>query len=423
MVRSSKSLSADTFDDLQIHDCRQYFLQCDLFEISNVRSFFDPYELLLLHSADTGPGETDMPDKLRVGLIGANASYGWSPRAHLPALKALTDVELVAICTAHDKTARETANKYSVPEAYHDHRDMLRNASIDAVGVSLIVPKHHAITMDALEAGKHVYTEWPLGTNPAEAKQMADLAKLKGVRTMVGLQARCSPLFLTLKDLISNGYVGEVLSCQLTQFGSGVLSRTSDRTWQGDVKQGANTLTISFGHVIDSMCMCVGEFNNLSAVMDTRVRQWLETDTCQTVDVTSPDNVLVSGILENGALASVHVASIPHHGSEYRLEVYGRDGTLMVESHEHPQLNRTRLMGGTAFDTALHELPVDSQHRWVPNSVPEGPPFNVAQMWSRFATAIRTGEDLEPDFDHAVRRHHLLETIERAAATGARQTV
>ena len=43
-----------------------------------------------------------MPDKLRVGLIGANATYGWSPRAHLPALQALDDVDLVAVCTAHD---------------------------------------------------------------------------------------------------------------------------------------------------------------------------------------------------------------------------------------------------------------------------------------------------------------------------------
>ncbi len=364
-----------------------------------------------------------MPDKLRVGLIGANATYGWSPRAHLPALEALHDVELVAVCTAHEETAKESAERFGASEAYHDHREMLDKADIDAVGVSVIVPKHYRLTMDALEAGKHVYTEWPLGASLLEARQMTELARSKGLKTMVGLQARCSPLFLTLRDLVAEGYAGDVVACRLNQFGSGMLARTSDRTWQADAASGANTLTISFGHVIDSLCMCVGEFRELSAVARTQVDRWLETDTGRTVKVTSPDNVLLSGVLESGAVASVHVASIPHHGSGYRLEIYGRDGTLVVESHEHPQLNGIRLLGARGGRAALEELPVSAAHRWTPESVPNGPPLNVAQMWSRFATAIRTGEDAEPDFAHAVKRHRLLDAVQRASATGERQTL
>ena len=213
------------------------------------------------------------------------------------------------------------------------------------------------------------------------------------------------------------------MACRLSQFGSGMLGRTSDRTWQADAANGANTLTISFGHVIDSMCMCVGEFRELSAVVRTQVDRWLETDTGRTVGVTSPDNVLISGVLESGAVASVHVASIPYHGSEYRMEIYGRDGALVVESHEHPQLNGMRLLGARGSQKTLALLPVAPAHRWVPESVPAGPPLNVAQMWSRFATAVRAGEDVEPDFAHAVERHRLLDAIQRASATGERQAV
>ena len=98
----------------------------------------------MLHSPVTPRlDESNMPDKLRVGLIGANATYGWSPRAHLPALQALDDVELVAVCTAHEETARESAARFGAREAYHDHREMLASADIEAVGVSVIVPKHH----------------------------------------------------------------------------------------------------------------------------------------------------------------------------------------------------------------------------------------------------------------------------------------
>ena len=362
-------------------------------------------------------------DKLRVGLIGANVNYGWAPRAHLPALMALPDIDLVAVCTAHEDTARETAAKYEVPMAFHNHLDMLQRPGIDAVAVLVRVPSHHELTMAALEAGKHVYTEWPLGADLREAEEMAGLARSKGVRTMVGLQARCSPAHLAMKELIEEGYVGEVLSCHMTQFGSGVLSRTSDRTWQRDRTLGANTLTIAFGHTIDALCMCLGEFKDVSAVVSTQVPQWYETDTQRSVDVTSPDNILVSGTLESGAVVSAHVASQPWHGSGFRLEVYGREGTLVLTSQDNAQIGSVRLEGARGAGSALETIPVTSQHRWVPRSVPEGPPYNVAQMWSRFADAIRNDGPVEPDFDLAVRRHRLLDAIQRASDTGQRQTV
>jgi predicted dehydrogenase len=81
------------------------------------------------------------------------------------------------------------------------------------------------------------------------------------------------------------------------------------------------------------------------------------------------------------------------------------------------------LRGGKDGDAALNELPIPSHHKWVPDSVPQGPPFNVAQMWSRFAEAIRSGNRAEPDFDTAVTRHRLLEAIQRASDTGQRQSV
>lgn len=141
-------------------------------------------------------------DKLRVGVIGANVSYGWGPRAHLPALVALPEIELAAVCTAHEDTARESAEKYGVGMAFHDHKEMLRQADIDAVAVIIRVPMHHRLTMDALEAGKHVFTEWPLGANLKEAEDMVELARQKQLHTMVGLQARCSPAILRVKELI-----------------------------------------------------------------------------------------------------------------------------------------------------------------------------------------------------------------------------
>ena len=147
-----------------------------------------------------------MPEeKIRVGIIGANANYGWSMRAHLPALLALPEYELTAVCTSSAGTAAESAKTYGAKSAFHDYHEMVAHPDIDLVSVSVRVPLHHDMVMAALAEGKHVFCEWPLGGNLEEAQEMASLARPKGVTSMVGLQARGAPAILHLRELISQG--------------------------------------------------------------------------------------------------------------------------------------------------------------------------------------------------------------------------
>ena len=95
-------------------------------------------------------------DKIRVGIIGANADRGWGSSAHIPALLALPGYELTAVCTAHQETAEESATKFGARLAFHDHREMVNHPDIDVVTVAVRVPYHRELTADALNAGKHV---------------------------------------------------------------------------------------------------------------------------------------------------------------------------------------------------------------------------------------------------------------------------
>ena len=234
-------------------------------------------------------------EKIRVGIIGANASRGRGSGAHVPALQALPEYELTAVCTAHQETADEAAKQFGARLSFHDHRKMVEHPDIDLVAVAVRVPFHKQLTMDALNAGKHVYTEWPLGATLQEAQDMADLGRGKGVRTMVGLQGRACAAVLRIKELIEEGYVGEVLSCHMSGFGSVGLERTSDRMWSGERSSGVGALSIQFGHYIDALCLFVGEIREVSAVVSTQIPQWYFTDTGTTMDVTAPDNVMMSG--------------------------------------------------------------------------------------------------------------------------------
>ena len=212
-------------------------------------------------------------------------------RAHLPALLALPEYELTAVCTAHQETAEQSAKHYGARLAFHNYQEMVGHPDIDLVSVSVRVPLHHNMVMAALDAGKHVYCEWPLGANLAEAEEMAALAQAKGVRHMVGLQARSDPALLRLQELLAEKYVGEVLACNMTMFLPGLLQRGVDRAWMADRDNGANTLTIATGHAIDVLCFCVGEFQELSAQSAVQVPVWEPPDSANTVDVTAPDNV------------------------------------------------------------------------------------------------------------------------------------
>ena len=106
-----------------------------------------------------------MADKIRLGLIGASVRGTWSSRSHLPAVQASSDVELTAVCTTRADSAEAARQAWGARLAFDDYGRMIASPEIDAVAVVVRVPSHYAPTKAALEAGKHVYCEWPLGAN------------------------------------------------------------------------------------------------------------------------------------------------------------------------------------------------------------------------------------------------------------------
>jgi predicted dehydrogenase len=355
-----------------------------------------------------------MADKIRLGLIGASVSGTWSSRSHLPAVRASSEVELTAVCTTKADSAEAARQAYGARLAFDDYRKMVASSEIDAVAVVVRVPSHYAPTKAALEAGKHVYCEWPLGRTTAEAAELAALAKAKGLVTAVGLQARVNPAIMHMKELVEAGFVGEVMAVHVCLMREGVLSRPSNRTWQRDAELGANTLTIANGHTIDAMRFVAGDFARLSAVVATQAKQWLDTGTDTWLDVTSPDNVLVSGRLANGAVVSVHIGAIPFAGSGYRMEIYGRDGTLVAMGEDSPQLGKVVLRGAQGGNT-LASISVPARFTVAAPDTPSGEAGNVGQMYTLFARAIRDGRSHQPDFATAVDLHRLVDAVKQAS--------
>ena len=358
-----------------------------------------------------------MADKIRLGLLGASVTGTWSSRAHFPALKVSQDFELTAVCTSKAESAEASRRAHGARLAFHDYQAMLASPEIDAVAVVVRVPSHYAPTKAAIEAGKHVYCEWPLGRTTAEAVELAALAKSRGLVTAVGLQARLNPALMYMKELIDAGYVGEIRAVHVSLLREGILARPAHRTWQRDVSLGANTLTIPNGHTVDALRFVVGDIARLSAVIATQVRQWRTTDTNEVLDVTAPDNVLASGWLANDAVVSIHVGTIPYAGSNYRMEIYGREGTLVASGEDSPQLGAVHVHGAKGSNT-LAPLPVPERLTIAPPGTPTGAPANIGQLYRAFAMAIRGGLSEQPTFETAVEMHRLIDAMREASAGG-----
>jgi predicted dehydrogenase len=363
-----------------------------------------------------------MASKLRVGIVGASPDRGFASVSHIPALQALPDFEIVAVCTTRQESADATAKHYGIPLAFADPVKLAAHPDVDLVTVCVKVPDHYQPVMAAIEAGKHVYSEWPLGRNTGEAIRMQDAAVSKGVCHAVGLQGRVSPAICYVKDLIADGYAGRVLSG--TMFvNAGNWGATLDRAYQADSGNGANLMTITGGHNLDALCYCLGEFRELAAfAVSQRDRIPLQ-GSGEMIAKDVPDQLVVSGIVGDGAVVSCQVRGGMTRGHEFLFEIHGEAGDLVLAATTRASTQRQELtvQGARGKGALLTDLPIPAKYRWVPDGVPQGSPYNVAQLYVKLGQAIATGGAMHPDFADAVRRHRMLDMIVRAAATGQRQ--
>ena len=160
----------------------------------------------------------------------------------------------------------------------------------------------------------------------------------------------------------------------------------------------------------------LGEFTEVSARLATRIDAWHNTDTGETMPVDAPDWISVVGRLAGGAEVAFLVTTVPHSPSGNRLEIYEREGTLVIAGGT-PNIGPSHLFAARG-DEPLTALAIPEHFTLVPDRVPAGPPRNVAQAYAHLARAFSAGERFDTDFAHAVTRHALIAAIERSAAEG-----
>ena len=347
-----------------------------------------------------------MADALRVGIIGANAERGWAREAHVPAVQGVDGLELIAVATRSQESADAAAAEFGVDRAYGDPAELIADPNIDIVTVAASVPAHHDLITAALQAGKHVVTEWPVGTSTAETERLAELADRSGLHTAVGLQARLNPAAVRAGELLSDGTVGRVLSATVysTTAGFGPVVGEGE-LYLEDPATGMNLITIQLAHTVDFAILLAGGLTSVAALTTIQYPDLAVGEPPRQVRRTIADHVLVQGRLADGGALSVQVVGgRPMNDTPFRFDIVGDNGVLS-------------LTGGAlrGFQSGLLELSLNGEPVAIDRSELAAPVVNVAGVYAALRDDLANGTRTAPSFADALRLSHLVDDLQRSA--------
>ena len=381
--------------------------------------------------------------KLKVAVVGASISDSpdgrerFSIRAHLPALKALSDeFEVVAACTTRMESASATARRFELPHAYDSVDRMLRERpEIDVVCVSVRPDTQHGVVTAALKAGTHVYCEHPLGITTTQAREMWSLAEAQRVRTAVGHQMHYEPAALHMAELVRTGYVGRPLAFNITYITSSYIApRPNHRQWLFTAEAGGHP-AYRTGHNLERLTSILGlDVTEVCADMAVLVPERPSLDGSTPLRNSQVDNVNL--LMRLGpVMGTLQVSLTAWHGPGWGFQVFGTEGMLMLGVKDRgdrntvkgdPNSGELRLFGARAemeklaanptapelLQRNFHEIEPAKHHYHVSGIEYGRATFAVAQMWHAVAEAIREGKPFAPGFREQLKMHHVWDATE-----------
>jgi predicted dehydrogenase len=350
-------------------------------------------------------------EKIRVGIIGLG---GWAKYGHIPVLQALKDdYEIVAVSSRKIELAREYAEKFNIRHAFDDERVLANHHDVNLVVILAPAPEHARLVKIAIEAGKDVYSEWPLSTNTADSQELLTLSESKGVKHIVGLQRRMSPSARYTADLVKQGYVGQVRSAHMTVNVDAFPDVMSERhAWAFDAASFSNVLSVYAAHFGDMLFQSIGFPKKLTAIIENQFPFFTIAETGQKIPNANPNEIMVIGTLERGGLFSIQIEGGQKHKTGVQIDITGTKGVLRISNvrgFENIDDNSIEGMNGDA--TALSPLPVPSEYKSLKLDHLDASVQDVAYLYAAYARDRQNGTSEASNFSDALSQHYFIDQI------------
>ena len=353
---------------------------------------------------------------VRIGVIGV----GFGARVHIPAYQS-EGLDVVAVCTRHEETARAAAERFGIPNVFTGHEAMLAMDGLDAVAVVGPRELHHPMAMAALAAGKHVICEKPFTTELHHARDLWRKAEATGLTAMVAHEFRFASARARVRELVDEGYVGSLhmVRAWLVRDGK-VKSRGQPYDYgSDDAKGGAGLLWSQGSHYVDCLLHWFGEVSEVSGDVFTHVAERTDPRTGEVVAATADDAFGLTLRFATGGWAHLTGSYASIAGSGSGFEVYGSEGTLVTPQaagSPNPPAHGT-LLGAKAGAKELEELPVPE--RLAPFTDERDDRLMPMRLLVReFLRGIETGTSPSPSFRDGYRVQQVLHAVRESSATG-----
>ena len=364
--------------------------------------------------------------QLGVAVIG----YGFIGKVHTYAYRNLpfyydpapAPIRLVGVCTSRPETAEKARREGGFEIGTADAQALIERPDVDIVNICTPNHLHAGELIAAIGAGKHIYCDKPITGAWSDAQRVEKaLAKYRGIGQMT-LNCRFTPPALRAKQLIEEGFLGEVAQFRAGYYHSGSLDARKPMGWKQEAAAGGGVINDLASHVVDIVDWLIGPLAEVQA--ETRLLYPQRPDRQgRNVTVEAEDAVNILARLRAGGIGSIEASKIAAGTSdELRLEIHGTRGALRFNTMQPNCLETYSLsdpeepLGGTRGWRRI-----DTVHRYPKPGGWPGPKFAVGWIRSHihclycFVEAVAAGRPARPSLQEGIRLQYLLEQIRKSA--------
>ncbi|MDA3941473.1 MAG: Gfo/Idh/MocA family oxidoreductase [Spirochaetia bacterium] len=360
----------------------------------------------------------------KIGI--AMAGFGYIGKVHLLGYKdipliyqnKLPKIEMKAVCRSSSEKAALTAIENGFEKGYSSFDEMLLDKEINIIDIVTPNYLHKEQIIKALEAGKDVLCEKPLGLNSKEAEEISAAVKKTGKQLGMIFNYRFIPAIQQAKKLINEGRLGKVYSFRGEYFHTGYQDAMRPLTWRMQKDKSGGGALVDMGvHVLDLIRFLLGEFETVNGKTQTFIRERpLPDNAGQMGEVTVDDAAWLTASLKGGATGTVEISRFATGSlDDLKISAFGEKGAFKFDLMDANYLYwYDEGQGWRRIETLQH---YEDTKFPSPRSIIGWTRFHVENQY-RFLESVVNGKSFKPDVNDGLAVQRVIDGIYKSASTG-----
>ncbi len=273
-----------------------------------------------------------MNKKVGIGIIGT----GFAKKVQIPCFLECENAKVVSVASGHLENAEKTAKEFSIEHFTNNWRETVERADVDLICITTPPDTHFEMTIRAIENGKHILCEKPMAMNFAEAREMTEKAKEKGVLALIDHELRFQDGRQKALEMLKNGEIGKIRHAKYNFRNSSRGDEDLPWTWWSTKEHGGGALGAIASHQIDSFIFFLEtEISEVFCQLQTHIKQRKDEKSGEMREVTSDDecNLILrfkDGDLTEDATGIISTSMVEYPNYQNVIEIFGDKGAIRV---------------------------------------------------------------------------------------------